>query len=279
MFQSWYLSVDTQLFIIAPFIIYPLWKWVRWGRVLLVVSTVATIAISFTYHLIYNLDPTVLVFASELPDFQYNYYFLTAYIKTHVRAFSYFLGLALGYTIYALQKSKINISKPVVIVSWILAIIVGATALSSIVIVYDHENRLSAVTSAIYSVSSKLLWNISIGWIILACLTGNGGIFYKVLSLPVFQPLARLTYCAFLVNGFIVTYGYAAVRHNIAMNFYELVSSTWIAQVGNPVRLAKFPQIIICFFFLGFSRSLPSFYKLCWCFSIIRVIRITNPWN
>lgn len=228
MFQSWYLSVDTQLFIIAPFIIYPLWKWVKWGRVLLVVSTVSTIAISFTYHLIYNLDPTILVFASELPDFQYNYYFLTAYIKTHVRAFSYFLGLALGYTIYALQKSKINISKPVVIVSWILAIIVGATALSSIVIVYDHEYRLSAVTSAIYSVSSKLLWNITIGWIILACLTGNGGIFYKVLSLPVFQPLARLTYCAFLVNGFIVTYGFASVRHNVAMNFYELVSSTRI---------------------------------------------------
>lgn len=62
MFQSWYLAADTQLFVIAPLIIYPLWKWPRIGETLLALSTLIVSVIPFAVTYIYNLDPTTMTF-------------------------------------------------------------------------------------------------------------------------------------------------------------------------------------------------------------------------
>lgn len=63
MFQSWYLSADTQLFILAPLILYPLWKWRKAGIGFLGLITVATTLIPFMVTYMKKVDPTFLVFA------------------------------------------------------------------------------------------------------------------------------------------------------------------------------------------------------------------------
>lgn len=47
----------------------------------------------------------LFAFFSEVADISLNYYFINVYIKTHMRASSYFIGLALGYLVHRLQSS------------------------------------------------------------------------------------------------------------------------------------------------------------------------------
>lgn len=63
MFQSWYLAVDSQLFVIAPFYIYTLWKWKRFGEILLGLSTLIAVVIPFALTLINGYDPTLMIYA------------------------------------------------------------------------------------------------------------------------------------------------------------------------------------------------------------------------
>lgn len=49
------------------------------------------------------------------------------------------------------------------------------------------------------------------------------GLCYKIISWSIFQPLGKLTYCAYLVNGLVIIYGSAVTRDQIPLNVYELV--------------------------------------------------------
>lgn len=63
MFQSWYLSVDTQLFFAAPIFIYSLWKWRRVGPIFLSISVIVSVIIPAVITYKDNLDPTLLFYA------------------------------------------------------------------------------------------------------------------------------------------------------------------------------------------------------------------------
>lgn len=63
MFQSWYLSTDTQLFILAPLILYPLWKCRKVGVALLGLAAFGTTLAPFLVTFLQKIDPTFLVFA------------------------------------------------------------------------------------------------------------------------------------------------------------------------------------------------------------------------
>lgn len=63
MFQSWYLATDTQLFILAPLILYPLWKYRKAGPILLGYVCIFTTMIPFLVTYIQKLDPTFLIIA------------------------------------------------------------------------------------------------------------------------------------------------------------------------------------------------------------------------
>lgn len=62
MFQSWYISADTQLFMLAPLVVYPLWRWPTMGRLLAAVTTFMSILIPFAVTWARKLDPVLLIF-------------------------------------------------------------------------------------------------------------------------------------------------------------------------------------------------------------------------
>lgn len=63
MFQSWYLAADTQLFVLAPLVVYPLWRWRRLGLVSLVVMSVISVLVPLVSTLVYDTDPSLLPYA------------------------------------------------------------------------------------------------------------------------------------------------------------------------------------------------------------------------
>lgn len=63
MFQSWYLAADTQLFFLAPLLLYPLWKCRRFGLTILISLMAVSIIIPFVVTYVEDLDPTFMAFA------------------------------------------------------------------------------------------------------------------------------------------------------------------------------------------------------------------------
>ena len=102
--QTWYLSVDMQLFIIAPIFVYILWRWPLHGILTLVVFTLASIGANFAIFAVYDLPPTIMF--TRLNDLiavgtDSNKY----YNKPWTRAPPYMLGLLTGWHLHALKDS------------------------------------------------------------------------------------------------------------------------------------------------------------------------------
>ncbi|GBP48266.1 Nose resistant to fluoxetine protein 6 [Eumeta japonica] len=64
MFQSWYLSVDTQLFFVAPFFIYSLWRWRRAGPTFLGAGLLLSLLVPSVITFERKWDPTLLFYAN-----------------------------------------------------------------------------------------------------------------------------------------------------------------------------------------------------------------------
>lgn len=58
MVQTWYLAVDMQLFVVAPLIIYPIWRWKKWGLAWLAFIALLCQASIFYVYAKYDLSPT-----------------------------------------------------------------------------------------------------------------------------------------------------------------------------------------------------------------------------
>lgn len=100
---TWYLSVDMQLFILSPLIIYPLWRWrykFIWTiPVLILLSMACTFATMWINHFQ----------ASFLRNSRGRQ--MKTYFPTHTRFGSWAIGVLLGYLLHQLRGKKMQLSQ------------------------------------------------------------------------------------------------------------------------------------------------------------------------
>lgn len=204
MFQSWYLSVDTQLFFFAPIAIFFLHKSRRFGFQFLLIVLAISIAIPFTVTYINNLDPTLMVYADEVQDFATNPFYIGSYIKTHMRATDYVIGILAGFIVHSMQEKGTKILKTYVTMLSVAAIVVGTLSMFSITRFY--ASSFTVLESATYAAFHKVGWGLCIGWLVVAVTTGHATRLQKFLGCRFFAPISRLTYCAYLCNGIVELY-------------------------------------------------------------------------
>lgn len=144
------------------------------------------------------------------------------YYPTHIRMGAWLVGVLLGYilhnfkgksikiptvtytdysSVHCLQKQKKIFSlQTLIAVGWSISI---GTILSIIFGVYSLQQldyHSTDLESAFYESFSRVCWAISLAWIVFACIHGYGGPVNWFLSLPQWQPLARLSYSFYLVH-------------------------------------------------------------------------------
>ncbi|XP_052128961.1 nose resistant to fluoxetine protein 6-like [Frankliniella occidentalis] len=214
MFQSWYISADTQLFMLAPLVVYPLWRWPTLGRLLAVLATFLSILIPFAITWSRHLDPVLLIFPREIwqGDLSGNAMYQTAIVRTHMRASSYSCGLLLGWFVHRFQSTEREVSQRTVRLGWAAAVLVGVSCMFSVSVFYQAGHAYNPLEAALYASLHRLGWCVATSWVIFACVTGNGGVMQRALTWRPLVPLSRLTYCAYLVNGAVVLWGVASVR-------------------------------------------------------------------
>ncbi|XKL67399.1 hypothetical protein PGB90_002890 [Kerria lacca] len=190
MLWSWYVSNDTQFYILGIIILLLSIRYFRLSAMMLflslVISWAVTISISLYYDYRAKIDDPFLLF-DELYD------------KPWTRLGPYLIGMFAGWFIFK-TKCKLNVSKITVIIGWFLSIF------TLLALVYGlHLYPLAAVGSALYVSVGHSAWGAALAWIVIACCSGYGGFIDSFLSFKLLHPLSRLTYCAYLVHPIIMT--------------------------------------------------------------------------
>nr|CAD7571669.1 unnamed protein product [Timema californicum] len=215
--QSWWLAADMQLFLLSPLILYPLWKWPRYGRIQLLALLLVSVAVPFWYTYtaaIYEADKARLEPTDEI--------FFTDEMAFYLRTTPYLMGIGLGYVLHCTKcpsNLTIMLPQPLVLLGWIIS------TCSSLIIVYLNQmfpRREYPLGASFYASFRTSGWAVSIAWIIFACERGYGGAssgkadeegYAKIImSWRGFQPLGKLSYCMFLVGDLLFLYQRGSVR-------------------------------------------------------------------
>jgi peptidoglycan/LPS O-acetylase OafA/YrhL len=195
--HSWYLQVDMQLYFLSPIILYPLWRIRR--RMKLVIPLIFLIASSsvifvFVMYMIKEFRVSFMAPNNGEKEF-------TIYTVTHGRIDSWMMGILVGFIMHSIQGKTIKMPRAVVVVGWILSI---STILAVLVSQYplQQENFMDnpIAADAAYDAFKRIFWCLSLAWIILACHLSYGGIFKRFLSLLIWMPISKLSFCIYLVH-------------------------------------------------------------------------------
>jgi len=199
---TWYMANDMQFFLVSPIIIFALWK----GRVpglsllgiLLAIFTAIPIALGivndypFTESIMGGGNTDIIAY---MEDF---------YVVPWCRYQPYLVGLGLGYLLHQLRNQpRLPIAFNPIVVTWLWLI----SAAMACLVIYglvpyqkDVELEASTIVRALYGGLHRLAWSFSLSWVILACVKGCGGPVNSILAWPAWVPLARMSYCIYLVH-------------------------------------------------------------------------------
>ncbi|KAL9695310.1 hypothetical protein quinque_014595 [Culex quinquefasciatus] len=200
---TYYLSIDMQLYLISPLIIYFLWRYGSRslsGVALLVLLSMTCVFATFL-HNDFRLNPPM----NPEREFQRA---RATYYATHARMSVWFCGIAFGFFLFRTRQAQVK--WPV----WILtAGSITATALTAVINFAVHEiykpRQAAPVGDAFYEALHRVGWVVCIMWLIFMCVNGYGSLLNDLFSWTFWQPLAKLSYCMYLLHFVVimVTFG------------------------------------------------------------------------
>lgn len=216
---TWFLSVDTQLYLLSPLLLLPLLKWPNRTLFATGCLTLCSIVISFLLTWILKLHEPV--FGEKFM----RYY----YLATYSRAAPWLLGVMLGYLLQEVKRgrSRIVMNKMCVLVLWIASIAILATC-----VLLEYEvfitNEASLLGNAFNNALQRPAWAVCVGWVIYACHFGYGGVVNWFLSCATFKVLSRLTYTAYISHVLIQTITTEQYQMNPVIGASFMMETVWI---------------------------------------------------
>lgn len=215
---SWYLSVDFQLFILSPLLIYPLWKW-GW-KFFWVLPVLIFLSMGCVFASSYTNDISVFVGrmwvkkkkqiswkdSSEkhfrIPKRGKEDWERLIYFPTHARMGPWIVGIILGYAVHESKKRKVEMCRIVNALLWIVSL---STLLAILLCFYpfqrlDENNTTTKLGNAFYNATFRVVWSCALAWIIFSCHNGSGGIIRWFLSLQQWQPIGKMGLSIYLVH-------------------------------------------------------------------------------
>ncbi|XP_075210578.1 nose resistant to fluoxetine protein 6-like [Lycorma delicatula] len=219
--QSWYTSVDMQLFWLSPILLYPLMHhpWIMRYLLSGLIGVSVVISILQPY---YNHVSAGYFIVGKVEDHRI---FLENYVYTHTRAASWLLGFGLGIYLYKFRNNPTPISRKTIIFGWLLCTIALFGVIFSILPFQKETHEYDPIYDTLYKSIHRHIWALASCWLIFACATGHGGFLNKFLSWgSVFQPLGRLSYCIYLTHILILKLQMGAQRTPI--NFTDMTRIT-----------------------------------------------------
>ncbi|KAJ8021719.1 Nose resistant to fluoxetine protein 6 [Holothuria leucospilota] len=149
------------------------------------------------------------------------------YGKPWCRIQSYMVGVFVGYFLYRhVYIKKIRMHWLVSTVGWFLAIGIMYTMLYAL---HGTSNQDPPPQwfSAVWGGVCRTLFSMGVAWVAFACSTGYGGLINSFLSWSFWTPMARLTYCAYLLHPIVILEFLRTKKVSYHWTFPEVVYFTF----------------------------------------------------
>ncbi|KAK3087906.1 hypothetical protein FSP39_012321 [Pinctada imbricata] len=219
MAHTWYLANDMQFYILSPLIIVPFFINPIFGGLMSVLFLGATWGACIYLGVKYQWPP--ITNGGGVDSTNQGKMFGEYYIKPYGRMGPYIVGLVTGYILYRI-KCKCRMKPVVAVLGWIVATVIACLVLYGLHDAFNG-NPLSVGVSVFYMTVHRTVWGACVCWVVFACATGNGGYINTLLSWKPFIPLARLTYCAYLLHPLIMYIYSGSLREPMDMTMISLV--------------------------------------------------------
>ncbi|CTQ86860.1 Nose resistant-to-fluoxetine protein N-terminal domain-containing protein [Caenorhabditis elegans] len=216
---SWYLATDLQLYLMSPILLLSFAiGGAVFGLFASVVALVASTAFNAYQIFFWYFPPTDYPLGPKDPRYNENErrYDVWNYYNPLIRCQIYIMGLVLGY--FMRKVPKININPWVDRIMWVLSL--GSMVFVVLVIQdYSSGDGWTPVQTALYSCFSRVLWGFAMSWIVISTYYRKG-LIRDFMSLSFWTPLARLSFCAYLVHWMVL--GYFFGRNHSELYFSTL---------------------------------------------------------
>ncbi|XP_017103756.2 nose resistant to fluoxetine protein 6 [Drosophila bipectinata] len=220
--HTWYLAVDMQLYILAPFLLLALYKWGAKAAGAVLVLMLLLSACLFTTIMTNDFKVTFL-HGGQLPEVQKKLYF-----ATHNHAAPWLVGTLFGYFMHRIRGAKVELKWQAVWAGWLLCLAMMFTAIFSMF----KFNKLLApsptvLEGAFFYTLTRVGWPLAMCWVVFACVHGYGGMANSFLSSPMWQPLSRISYSAYIWHIFIQEVNHRRIRTSANFSDYDAMLNFW----------------------------------------------------
>ncbi|XP_055303304.1 O-acyltransferase like protein-like isoform X2 [Sitodiplosis mosellana] len=187
--HSWSLSLDMQLYLLAPAIIYSVYRYKAKALYILSALVLCCIGCTLMVHLKYGF--TTMFSKGKLEK---------AYYALHIRYSPWMVGVIAGYFFFIAEKKPFRITKMLNLFAWTLSLA------SMFIIIFGSyqfqqlDSKLSPFDFGLFEGLSRVIWACSLCFIIFACCHGYGGPVNWFLAHPFFQLISRLSYSVYLLH-------------------------------------------------------------------------------
>lgn len=217
---SWWLSIEMTFTIMSLFIIPVLFKKPKLGLALnfLVTLMMSLIGVYIHYANGFAIAYLPSILQKYEVEMEQTHWF---FHRPYPHAASYFIGFSLGFILA--KKYIVRLTKLQQLFGWLICSLGFIIPLWTIYY-WNLGAPYTQLQASLYYNLCQVLWPLSMGWVILACTLGYGGIINDILSAKLFVPLGRITYMTYLSHILIVYFYAASFHQTLELNALNLVS-------------------------------------------------------
>jgi peptidoglycan/LPS O-acetylase OafA/YrhL len=183
---SWYLANDMQFYCVVPFIM------------ILYRSSRKAFWIVMTFFIMISMFITGFLTVHYWPQGLQVILQDKVYAKPYVRIPPYLMGMCIAFLVVDHKDSLKRLFK-ISAFKWLMYLLAFGLTFSITFVSYKNQGW-GAWQWAFYEAASRQGFCTGVGLLILATFAGRGGVVRWFLSAPFWGPLAKLTYCAYLIH-------------------------------------------------------------------------------
>lgn len=202
------LALDTQMFVLAPALVYILHSEQVLGFSLMIAVAGASAALRF-YTVYTNNLSSYIHHGATMKNLYLNANI--SYGQTVHRIIPYLIGIGLGYLLQKYRK-MIHINNKAAVLGWTLCLIGIIYSIFSQAPLALKDHVYDPFDASLYAAVSPFTWSASLCWIIYMCSIHRGGVIERLLSSRYFLLISRLSFSFYLTQFIAFHYNTGSLR-------------------------------------------------------------------
>eukprot|EP00118_Oscarella_pearsei_P014025 m.117361 g.117361 ORF g.117361 m.117361 type:complete len:351 (+) comp37611_c0_seq14:1070-2122(+) len=230
MLWTWYLSVDTQLYVLGSIFIIIAYRFGMAGALAsFLIATIGTLSTILGLTIKYSFPANSQGIAAAPDSLEDTYtgthYDRVVYQPFYTRAAPFLIGLLTGYLLAKKHQFRF-MNQAYAIFLWVSAFAMGLTVVYGLYGFNNHDYPESL--SVLYLTFYTFLWGLSLAIVVYLCANEYGGAANEFLSWKGWLPFSRLSYGVYLVHPLLLFYSALTRRQPVYLD----VTSTVFLYVG-----------------------------------------------